>query len=112
MMARAPMPASSRAETVRAAGREITITNPDKLLFPEAGHIKLDLVRYYLAVADGVLAAAGGRPTMLVRHPNGVGGEFFYQKRAPASRPPWIEVVTIHFPSGRTADEVVPRDAA
>jgi DNA ligase D-like protein (predicted polymerase) len=106
------MPAPSRVETVRAAGRDVVITNPDKLLFPKAGHTKLDLVRYYLAVADGALAAAGGRPTMLVRHPDGVGGSFFYQKRAPASRPPWIEVVTIRFPSGRTADEVVPRDAA
>ena len=93
-------------------GREITISNPGKVLFPKAKHIKLDLVRYYLAVADGALRGAGGRPNMLVRYPNGVGAEFFYQKRAPESRPLWIEVVTLRFPSGRSAEEVVPRDAA
>src|SRR3954462_10003615 len=95
-----------------AAGREVAISNPQKVLFPQAGHTKLDLARSYLAVADGALRGAGGRPNVLVRHPNGVGGEFFYQKRAPASRPEWIEVVSLSFPSGRTADEVVPRDAA
>ena len=97
---------------VTAAGREVAISNPDKLLFPAAGHTKLDLVRYYLAVASGALRGAGGRPNMLVRFPNGIDSEFFYQKRAPQSRPDWIEVVTIRFPSGRSADEVVPRDAA
>jgi len=93
-------------------GREIAISNPHKVLFPKPKYTKLDLVRYYLAVADGALRGAGGRPNMLVRYPNGVGGEFFYQKRAPESRPPWIEVVSLRFPSGRSADEVVPRDAA
>ena len=95
-----------------AAGREVPVSNPRKVLFPEAGITKLDLVRYYLAVADGALRAAGGRPNMLVRYPNGIGGEYFYQKRAPEARPEWIEVVSLRFPSGRTADEVVPRDAA
>jgi DNA ligase D-like protein (predicted polymerase) len=99
-------------EAIEVAGREIQISNPDKVLFPEAGHTKLDLVRYYLAVADGALRGAGGRPNMLVRYPNGIADEFFYQKRAPKSRPPWIEVVSLRFPSGRSADEVVPRDAA
>jgi bifunctional non-homologous end joining protein LigD len=98
--------------SIRVAGREVPITNPEKVLFPQAGYTKLDLARYYLAVADGALRAAGGRPNVLVRYPNGVGGEFFYQKRAPASRPSWIEVVSLRFPSGRSADEVVPRDAA
>ncbi len=93
-------------------GREITISNPDKVLYPEPGHTKLDLARYYLAVAEGALRGAGGRPNMLVRYPNGITGEHFYQKRAPTSRPPWIEVVSLQFPSGRSADEVVPRDAA
>jgi len=93
-------------------GREIAISNPSKVLFPEPGYTKLDLVRYYLAVADGALRGAGGRPNMLVRYPNGIGDEFFYQKRAPSSRPPWIEVVSLRFPSGRSADEVVPRDPA
>src|SRR5687768_11073754 len=99
-------------ETLTVGGREILISNPHKVLFPQAGHSKIDLVRYYLAVADGALRAASGRPNVLVRYPNGVGSEFFYQKRAPHSRPPWIEVVSLQFPSGRSADEVVPRDAA
>jgi len=99
-------------EILTVAGRDIAISNPDKVLFPEAGCTKRDLVHYYLAVADGALRAAGGRPNVLVRYPNGIDQEFFFQKRAPTSRPDWIEVVTISFPSGRTADEVVPRDAA
>src|SRR5215217_8288675 len=106
------MPKAAEKEILTVGGHEIAISNPDKVLFPQAGHTKLDLVRYYLAVADGALRAAGGRPNVLVRHPNGVGTEFFYQKRAPASRPSWVEVVTLSFPSGRTAEEVVPRDAA
>ena len=94
------------------AGHEVTISNPDKVLFPKPKYTKLDLANYYLAVAEGALRGAGGRPNMLVRFPNGIAAESFYQKRAPDSRPPWIEVVTLRFPSGRTADEVVPRDAA
>jgi DNA ligase D-like protein (predicted polymerase) len=82
------------------------------VLFPAAKYTKLDVVRYYVAVADGALRGAGGRPNMLVRYPNGIEGEHFYQKRAPESRPDWIEVVTLHFPSGREAEEVVPRDPA
>jgi DNA ligase D-like protein (predicted polymerase) len=93
-------------------GREVAISNPDKVLFPKAGYTKRDLAHYFLAVADGALRGAGGRPNMLVRYPNGIGGEFFYQKRAPAARPSWLEVVTLRFPSGRSADEVVPREAA
>jgi DNA ligase D-like protein (predicted polymerase) len=104
---------SKSAHVVLAlAGHEVQVSNPEKVLFPEAGHTKLDLVRYYVAVADGALRAAGGRPNVLVRYPNGIRGEFFYQKRAPQSRPDWIEVVSLHFPSGRTAEEVVPRDVA
>ncbi|MGZ8994016.1 MAG: non-homologous end-joining DNA ligase, partial [Burkholderiaceae bacterium] len=86
--------------------------NPRKVLFPAAGYTKLDLVHYYLAVAEGALRAAGGRPNVLVRYPNGIADKFFFQKRAPASRPAWIEVVTLRFPSGREAEEVVPRDSA
>jgi len=93
-------------------GREVLVSNPAKTLFPGPGHTKLDLVHYYLAVADGALRGAGGRPNMLVRFPNGIGAQSFYQKRAPAKRPPWIDVVTLRFPSGRSADEIVPRDAA
>ena len=106
------MASAADRERLVVDGREVAISNPGKVLFPDAGHTKLDLVRYYLAVADGALRGAGGRPNVLVRYPNGVGGEFFYQKRAPASRPDWIEAVTLSFPSGRTADEIVPRDAA
>jgi DNA ligase D-like protein (predicted polymerase) len=90
----------------------VSVSNPGKVLFPKPKHTKLDLVRYYLAVAEGALRGAGGRPNMLVRYPNGIDGEFFYQKRAPLARPPWIEVVELRFPSGRAADEVVPREAA
>ena len=97
---------------VSVAGRDVPISNPHKVLFPQSGFTKLDVVRYYLAVADGALRGAGDRPNVLVRYPNGIDGEFFYQKRAPASRPSWIEVVALKFPSGRTAEEVVPRDAA
>ena len=82
------------------------------MLFPEAGYTKLDLAQYFIAVADGALQGAGGRPNVLVRYPDGIHGEFFYQKRAPASRPDWVEVVRLKFPSGRTAEEIVPRDAA
>jgi bifunctional non-homologous end joining protein LigD len=106
------MPTDADRETLIVDGRELAVSNPGKILFPQAGYTKLDLARYYVDVARGALRAAGGRPNVLVRYPNGVGGEFFYQKRAPASRPPWIDVVALHFPSGRTAEEVVPRDAA
>src|SRR5499427_1086424 len=105
------MPAADK-EVLSVNGRDLSISNPRKVLFPQAGHTKLDLAHYYLSVADGALRGAGGRPNVLVRYPNGVGGEFFFQKRAPESRLPWIEVVTLSFPSGRTASEVVPRDAA
>src|SRR5439155_3985803 len=103
------MPSKSDREVLIVDGREVAISNPHKVLFAQAGHTKLDLARYYLAVADGALRGAGQRPNVLVRYPDGVGGEFFYQKRAPKSRPGWVEVVTLKFPSGRSAEEVVPR---
>jgi bifunctional non-homologous end joining protein LigD len=106
------MAAKADREVLTIAGQEVSISNPNKVLFPQAGYKKLDLVRYYLAVADGALRGAGGRPNVLVRYPNGIDGEYFYQKRAPQARPSWIEVVSLSFPSGRTAEEVVPRDAA
>ena len=102
----------SEHESIVVLDREIAISNPHKVLFPKPKHTKLDLVRYYLAVAEGALRGAGGRPNVMVRYPNGIGGEFFYQKRAPEKRPAWIEVVSLRFPSGRSAEEVVPRDAA
>jgi bifunctional non-homologous end joining protein LigD len=107
-----PVPAAREHVTLSVAGRDVALSNPSKVLFPDAGITKLDVVEYYLAVAEGALRGAGGRPNVLVRYANGIDGEFFYQKRAPTSRPPWIEVCTIAFPSGRTADEVVPRDGA
>jgi bifunctional non-homologous end joining protein LigD len=103
---------SSERELLVVGGHEISISNPRKVLFPQPGYTKLDLVRYYLAVAEGALRAAGGRPNMLVRYPNGITGEFFYQKRAPQARPEWLEVVSLRFPSGRSAEEIVPRHAA
>jgi bifunctional non-homologous end joining protein LigD len=103
---------NSASETLIVGGRELAISNPQKVLFPQSKYTKLDLVRYYIAVSEGALRGAGGRPNMLVRYPNGIEGEHFYQKRAPSSRPPWIEVVELRFPSGRAADEIVPRDAA
>jgi bifunctional non-homologous end joining protein LigD len=106
---------ASRSEILHVAGREVTVTNPDKVFFPDAagGPItKLDLVRYYVAVADGALRGAGGRPMALKRYPNGAGGDFFFQKRAPDKRPEWLRTVELAFPSGRTADEIVVDDAA
>jgi len=106
------MAKSEERELLTVDDIQVAVSNPRKVLFPQAGHTKWDLVQYYLTVADGALRAAGGRPNVLVRYPNGIDSEFFYQKRAPASRPDWIEVATIQFPSGRSADEVVPRSPA
>jgi len=102
----------TRDQTIEIAGRKVTISNPDKVFFASPGYTKLDLLRYYLAVADGALCGAGGRPMALKRYVNGATGAFFFQKRAPESRPDWIETVELAFPSGRTANEIVVRDAA
>ena len=106
------MAAEPDYEILTVGGREVAISNPRKVLFPEAGHTKLDLARYYVAVGEGALQGAGGRPNVLVRYPNGIGGDFFFQKRAPSSRPPWLESVELKFPSGRTAEEIVPAEPA
>src|SRR5713226_7570935 len=108
----AHMPSGTEREILTVAGRDVAISNPNKVLFPQPGYTKLDLARYYLAVSEGALRGAGGRPNVLVRYPDGINGEFFYQKRAPRSRPTWVEVVALRFPSGRSAEEVVPRDPA
>src|SRR5512135_559697 len=92
---------------VPAAGREVAVSNPGKVFFPRTGHTKLDLIRYYLSVADGALGGVHGRPMALKRFVNGAEGEAFFQKRAPASRPDWVPAVELRFPSGRTADEIV-----
>ena len=101
-----------RKEIIEVAGRSVPVSHPDKVYFPQTGHTKLDLVRYYLSVAGGALRGAAGRPMVLKRYVNGAEGEPFFQKRAPSSRPDWIETVELSFPSGRTAEEVVVRDAA
>jgi bifunctional non-homologous end joining protein LigD len=106
------MTSDKEREILTVGGRDVVVSNPRKVLFPQSGYTKLDIVRYYLAVSEGALRGAGGRPNVLVRYPNGIDNEFFYQKRAPQSRPEWIEVVALKFPSGRTAEEIVPRDAA
>jgi bifunctional non-homologous end joining protein LigD len=100
-----------KSRTLEVAGRDVRITNPDKPLFP-SGLTKLDLVRYYLAVADGALRGVAGRPMILKRFVHGITEEAFFQKRAPANRPDWIEVAELRYASGRSAEEVVVRDAA
>src|ERR1700719_632172 len=104
--------AAPREEIIEDDGRQATITNPDKVFYPLTGHATLDLVRYYIAVAEGALRGVGGRPMALKRFVNGAEGQAFFQKRAPTSRPEWIETVELSFPSGRTAEEIVVRDAA
>jgi DNA ligase D-like protein (predicted polymerase) len=101
-----------RKEIIEVAGRQVAISSPGKVYFPRTGHTKLDLVRYYLAVAEGALRGVSGRPMVLKRFVHGAEGEAFFQKRAPSSRPDWIETVVLSFPSGRTAEEVVVTDAA
>jgi bifunctional non-homologous end joining protein LigD len=103
---------ASPKTVIEVAGREVAISNPQKVYFPRTGHTKLDLVRYYLAVADGALRGVIRRPMALKRFVNGAEEEPFFQKRAPSSRPPWIETAELRFPSGRTADEVVLREPA
>jgi DNA ligase D-like protein (predicted polymerase) len=107
------MSADSNAEILTIEGHEIRITNPAKPYFSrEAKLSKLDLVRYYLSVAPGALAGINDRPLVLKRFVNGAEQEAFYQKRAPSDRPEWLRTVTLAFPSGRTAEELVVDDAA
>ncbi|MGZ5461014.1 MAG: DNA polymerase domain-containing protein, partial [Thermoanaerobaculia bacterium] len=102
----------SQQTVLEIAGREVVITNPDKVFFPKAGLTKLDLAKYYVAVADGALRGIANRPMALKRYVNGADAEPFFQKRAPEKRPDWIETVELKFPSGRTAHEIVVSDAA
>ena len=100
-------------EILSINGREVRITHPDKPYFSRQAKVsKLDLVRYYMAIAPGALAGIRDRPIVLKRFVNGAEAEAFYQKRAPAERPEWLRTVTLSFPSGRTAEEVVVDDAA
>src|SRR2546422_7356787 len=104
--------AKSPQTVLEVAGRQVAITNPDKVFFPQAGHTKLDRAKYYAAVADGALRGISARPIVLKRYVNGAQSEPFFQKRAPDQHPDWIETVELAFPSGRTAREIVVRDAA
>ena len=97
---------------VRVGSREVRFSNPDKVFFPNPGLTKGDLVRYYLDVADCLLHHVRRRPMQMKRYPNGVEGEFFYQKRVPVPHPDWLQTTHIEFPSGRTADFPVCNDAA
>jgi len=107
------MAAKDNAETLTVAGREVRVTNPDKPYFSrEAKLTKIEIVRYYLAIADGAVAGIRDRPVVLKRFVDGAEGQPFYQKRAPDNRPPWLRTVTLSFPSGRTAEEAVVDDAA
>jgi len=99
--------ARGESETLTLDGHEVTISNPGKIFFADAGITKLDLVQYYLSVADGALLGVRDRPMALKRFVDGAGGEAFFQKRAPKSVPPFVRTVELSFPSGRTADEVV-----
>ena len=92
--------------------RTVKVTNPDKVLFPDAGHTKRDLVDYYLAVGDGIVRALRERPTQLRRFPDGIAGEQIYQKRVPEKRPDWVEAARVTFPSGRHADELCVTEVA
>lgn len=99
-------------EVVEVGGREVRVSNPAKVLFPQRGFTKMDVVRYFLAVGEAAVHGARDRPTVMRRFPDGIEGESFYQKRVPESRPDWLQTVTITFPSGRTADELVMADVA
>jgi bifunctional non-homologous end joining protein LigD len=101
------------AELLTIDGREVRVSHPGKLYFSKQTKLsKIDLVRYYLSIAPGALAGIRDRPIVLKRFVNGAEGEAFYQKRAPTERPDWLRTVTLSFPSGRTAEELVVDDAA
>ncbi len=107
------MPKAEPAEHLSINGREVRITHPDKPYFTRDARLtKLDIVRYYLSVAEGALAGIRDRPIVLKRFVQGAEGEVFYQKRAPSDKPDWMRTVTLSFPSGRTAEELVVDDAA
>jgi bifunctional non-homologous end joining protein LigD len=103
---------TDKATTLEIDGREVRVSNPDKVVFPEPGLTKLDIVNYYLAVAEGALRGVAGRPMVLKRFVKGIDEEAFFQKRAPEKRPEWIDTATLHYASGNSAEEVVVRDAA
>ena len=97
---------------IDVGGRSLRISSPAKVMFPAAGVTKEELVRYYIAVGDGICAALRDRPTTLRRFPDGIEGEAFFQKRVPAGAPDWVQRVRIQFPSGRSAEEICPTEPA
>jgi DNA ligase D-like protein (predicted polymerase) len=97
---------------LEAAGREVAITHPGKVFFPERGETKLDLATYYLAVEEPLMAAVRDRPVMLQRYPEGAGGPSFFQKRVPASRPDWLQTSVVATPNGTTSEALVAADVA
>ncbi|MAQ18179.1 MAG: DNA primase [Sandaracinus sp.] len=97
---------------VEAGGRVVSVSSPTKVIFPEAGITKIELVEYYAAVAEAALRGAGGRPNVMKRYPRGIAADYFFQKRAPKGKPEWLDTVVLKFPSGREAEEVVPREPA
>lgn len=105
-------PAKTPPTILDVDGHEVRVTSPDRIVFPEPGLTKLDLVRYYLAIADGALRGAGGRPMVLKRFAKGLGQEPFFQKRIPENHPDFIDTATLHYASGTSAEETVIRDAA
>src|ERR1043166_1772705 len=95
---------------VEVAGHEIAVTSPEKIFFSERGETKLDLVRYYLAVAEPLLRAVGGRPALMQRFPHGAEGSSFFQKRVPESAPEWLETTIVSTPNGTTSRALVLAD--
>jgi DNA ligase D len=99
-------------ELLDVAGRTVAVTSPDKVFFAERGETKLDLVRYYLAVAEPFLRASGGRPTLMQRFPGGAEGKSFFQKRVPESAPEWLQTTIVSTPNGTTSRALVLADMA
>ncbi|HEX6568540.1 MAG TPA: ATP-dependent DNA ligase, partial [Acidimicrobiales bacterium] len=106
------MAAARDVEVVEAAGREVRVTSPHKVFFPQRGETKLDLVRYYLAVEGPIMQAMGGRPTLMQRFPEGAGGQSFFQKRVPDNAPDWLATTTVSTVNGTTSRALVAADVA
>jgi len=107
-----PAVAKAKQEILTLAGHQVVVSNPEKVYFPRAGITKLGLIQYYLSVAEGVVRGVARRPQIMKRFVDGAEGEPFYQKRAPARRPAWVDIATFTFPSGRHADEIVVNNTA
>ncbi|HEX9259806.1 MAG TPA: hypothetical protein VF855_09750, partial [Acidimicrobiales bacterium] len=100
------------ADVVHVAGRDVQVTNPAKVFFSTRGETKLDLVRYYIAVAEPLMRAMGGRPVLLQRFPEGAEGKSFFQKRVPAGTPDWVQTTVVSTPNGTPSNALVVADLA